>query len=102
MKYTKPRQHLLHFRYLYFALGLFGVLMAALATSPAPARAALNPPDPAYFGNIERADCSSIGGIAYDENSPDTTISVDIYDNGTFLGTVPANRFRRELFDAGW
>lgn len=102
MKYTKPRKHLFYFRYLHFALGLFGVLIAALVTSPAPAKAALNSPEPAYSGEIERADCSSIAGVAYDENAPDETISVDIYDNGVLLATVPANRFRRELFDAGW
>ena len=102
MKHTKPLKHLLYFRYLYFALGLFGVLIAALATSPAPTRAALNQPDPAYFGEFERADCGSIAGYAYDENATDQTIYVDIYDNGALLATVPANRFRRELFDAGW
>ena len=102
MKHTKPLKHLLYFRYLYFALAVFGVLIAALAISPAPTRAALNPPDPAYFGIFERADCSSISGIAYDQNDIDQTISVDIYANGMLIGTVPANRFRRELFDAGW
>jgi len=102
MKHTKPRKHLLYFRYPYFALGLFGVLIAVLATSPAPTQAALNLPDPAYFGELERADCSFISGYAYDENAPDGTISVDIYDNGVLLATVPADRFRRELFDAGW
>jgi hypothetical protein len=100
MNYTKAHKHF--FRYLYFVLALFGVLIATLATSPAPTRAALNPPDPAYFGEFERADCSSIAGYAYDDNATDQTISVDIYDNGVLLATVPANRFRRELSDAGW
>src|SRR5215204_1887170 len=99
MKYTKQRKHL---RYLYFVLGLCGILFAALATSPGPTHAALQPPAPAYVGTLERADCSSITGLAYDDNAPDETISVDIYDNGVLLATVPANRFRRELFDAGW
>lgn len=102
MKDEKPRKHLLYFRYLYFALGLFGVLIAALATSPAPTRAALNPPDPFYVGEIQRADCGSIAGIAYDDNAREETISVDIYDNGSLLATVPADRFVRELWEAGW
>lgn len=100
MKYIKPRKHLLHFRYLYFALGLCGVLVAVLANSQASTQASLKPPPPTSFGELERADCSFIGGVAY--NSPDTTISVDIYDGGNYLATVPANRFRRDLFDAGW
>jgi len=102
MKHTKLRKHLLCFRYFYFALGLCSIFVAALATTPAPARAALNPPDPAYFGELERADCNSIAGYAYDENATEQTISVDIYDNSILLATVPADRFRRELFDAGW
>jgi len=100
MKYTKTHKHL---RYLYFVLGLCGILVATLANSPAPAQAALtSPPTPDYFGALERADCSQISGFAYDDNAPDVTVSVDIYDNGNYLTTVPANRFRRDLFDAGW
>jgi len=102
MKYTKPPKHFISLRYLYFALGLCGILIAALASSPAPTQAALNSPEPAYAGAFERADCTWIGGLAYDENAPDETISVDIYDNGVLLATVPADRFRRELSDAGW
>jgi hypothetical protein len=101
MNYTKSRKHL-SFRYLYFALGLCGILIATLANSPAPTEAALKSPAAAYFGVLERADCTQISGVAYDENSPDLTISVDIYDNGVLIATVPANRFRRDLYDAGW
>ena len=99
MTYTKTHKHL---RYFYFVLGLCGILVATLANSPAPARAALESPDPAYVGELERADCSSISGIAYDDNEREVTISVDIYADGVYVTTVPANRFRRELFDAGW
>lgn len=102
MKYMKSHKYVISLRYLYFALGLCGIFIAAMANSPVPTHAALQPPAPAYVGTLERADCSSIAGLAYDENAPDETISVDIYDNGVLLATVPANRFRRELFDAGW
>ena len=101
LKYKKPRKHLISVRPLYLALGLCGILIASLANSPAPTQAALKSLVPSYSGTLERADCSSIAGFALDENAPDTTISVDIYDNGNFLATVPANRFRRDLFE-GW
>jgi len=99
MKFTKTHKHL---RYLYFVLGLCGVAVAALANSPAHTQAALKSSVPAYFGVLERADCSQISGFAYDENAPDVTVSVDIYDSGNYIATVPANRFRRDLFDDGW
>ena len=99
MKFTTPLKQL---RYLYFALGLCGLLIGAVATSPAPTQAASESSAPAYFGILERADCSFIGGFAYDENAPDATVSVDIYDSGNYVTTVPANRFRQDLFDAGW
>ena len=59
MKYTKSRKHL---RYLYFALALCGMVIAALANSSAPTQAALTPLATAYGGVFERADCSQISG----------------------------------------
>ena len=102
MQHTKSRKHLISIRHLYFALGLCGLLIATLANSSAPTQAALTSLVPAYSGTLERAHCSSISGFAMDENSPDTTLSVDIYDNGNLLATVPANRFHRGLFNDGW
>lgn len=102
MQYTNSRKHLISIRHLYFALGLCGLLIATLANSPARTQAALAAQSPAYTGQLERVDCSSISGYALDENSPDTTISVDIYDNGNLVATVPANRFHRGLFNEGW
>ena len=101
MKYTKSRKHLISLDYLYFALALCGMVIAALASSPAPTQAAFNPPAPAYDGELEKADCSFIVGYALDQNSSDVSIFVDIYDGGTFLGSAPANLFRRELSDEG-
>jgi hypothetical protein len=101
MKYTKPPKHFISFRYLYFALALCGILIAALANSPAPTQAALTPPEPSYDGSLERADCTQFAGWAIDWNNPNVSIYVDIYDGSTRIATVLANRFRRDLYDAG-
>ena len=101
MQYPKSPKHLISLRYLYFALALCGIFIAALANSPAPTQAALNPPAPSYDGMLERADCSFIAGWAMDQNTPDVSIPVDIYDGPIFIATVPTNLFRRELSDAG-
>ena len=100
-KYTKSHKHLISLRFLYFALVLCGIFIAALANSPAPTQAALKPPQPIYDGMLERADCSFIAGWAMDQNTPNVSIYVDIYDGPTLLASVPANLFRRELSDAG-
>jgi hypothetical protein len=99
MKYTNRRKHLGY--YFYFVLGLLGILIAALANSPAPTRAALTPPEPFYDGMHEIADCTQIAGWAMDHNAPDVSIYVDIYDGPIFIGSAPADRFRRELSNAG-
>ena len=97
----KSRKHLISLRYLYFALALCGIFIAALANSTEPTQAALKPPAPSYDGMLERADCSFIAGYALDQNTPDVSIPVDIYDGPIFLATVPTNLFRREFSDAG-
>jgi len=101
MKYTKHSKNLISSRFLYFALALCSLLIAALANSPAPARA-MNPPSPSYDGLVDRCDCTFVGGYALDENNPNVPINVDIYDGGNLIGTVPADRFRRDLFNDGW
>ena len=97
-----PKHQIVSLRFFYFALALCGVLMAALVNSPTPARAALHPPNPLYDGWVDRTDCTFIGGVALDESTPNVPINVDIYDGTTLIGTVPADRFRRDLYDAGW
>jgi len=99
MHYTRHRKNL---GFLSFVLGLCLILIGTLANSLALAQAALKAPAPDYDGFVDRGDCSFIGGYALDQNAPDQTIYVDIYDGGTLIGTVPADRFRRDLFDAGW
>jgi len=62
----------------------------------------MNLPSPSYEGLVDRCDCTFVGGYALDENNPNVPINVDIYDGGNLIGTVPADRFRRDLFNDGW
>lgn len=54
-----------------------------------------------FEGFLDIANCSQIVGWAYDADNPDTHLDVDIYSDGNFILTVPANRFRQDLLDAG-
>lgn len=56
---------------------------------------------PSYEGYHDRADCSLIEGWAWDMNQPNTPINVDIYDGGSRIMTVLADRFRQDLLNAG-
>jgi Domain of unknown function (DUF4082) len=99
MEYTKHRKKLVFFRYLYFVLGLCAILIAPLANSPAPTRAAS--PDGFYEGRVEIIDCTQIKGWAWDIDRPNESINVDIYDGPNLIITIPANRFRQDLLNAG-
>ena len=52
---------------------------------------------PRYDGYLDIADCSSIEGWAWDANSPDCPVSVNIYYGATLLQTIPADRLRDDL-----
>ncbi|HEX5731888.1 MAG TPA: DUF4082 domain-containing protein [Blastocatellia bacterium] len=54
-----------------------------------------------YSGFLEGSDCSSIWGWAWDQNAPNTSISVDIYADGSLLARISANLFRSDLLSAG-
>lgn len=56
---------------------------------------------PSYEGYHDRADCNLIEGWAWDRNQPNTPINVDIYDGGSKIMTVLADRFRQDLLNAG-
>jgi hypothetical protein len=57
-----------------------------------------------FQGVHERADCTTISGWAWDGNTPNTSIFVDvIFDNNPFVSIrAPANQFRQDLLDAGY
>lgn len=56
---------------------------------------------PAFQGFHDAQDCSFIYGWAWDSNSPNAIVSVDIYRDSTLIATVPANQFRQDLLNAG-
>ena len=56
---------------------------------------------PSYEGYHDRVDCNLIEGWAWDQNQPNTPINVDIYDGGSKIMTVLADRFRQDLVNAG-
>jgi hypothetical protein len=56
---------------------------------------------PAYAGYLDSANCSLVGGWAWDGNQPNTPINVDISVDGVVKGTVSANLFRQDLLNAG-
>ena len=62
---------------------------------------ALGEPTPVYEGFHEGANCSLISGWAWDSQRPNTPINVDVYADGAFLLTTPANQFRQDLLNAG-
>ncbi len=56
-----------------------------------------------YSGWLDYANCSSIGGWAWDATQPNTSIQVDLYDGARpIAAAVPANIFRQDLFDQGY
>src|SRR6185503_18272215 len=53
-------------------------------------------------GYLDGADCNQIWGWAWDRNSPNTPVYVNIYDGNTLIaGSVLANLFRQDLLNAG-
>jgi hypothetical protein len=52
-------------------------------------------------GQLDLVDAESISGWVWDRNLPWPPSKLDIYDGETLLATVPANKFRRDLLDAG-
>jgi subtilisin-like proprotein convertase family protein len=53
----------------------------------------------AFQGFNDGAGCNTISGWAWDANNPNGTVSVDIYDGNTLIGTSPANMYREDLLN---
>jgi hypothetical protein len=66
--------------------------------SDASAQAALTP---VYEGYLDRIDCRTIWGWAYDANRPNDALDVELYDGDRLLATIPAYTFRPDLALAG-
>ena len=81
----------------FSASGNDGTLHNAATDLPA----SCAPLPPIYEGYVDGADCNQIWGWAWDQNRPNDPINVDIYANGGFVATVPANLFRQDLLNAG-
>ena len=62
---------------------------------------AVGVPTPKYDGYLDTADCNHLSGWAWDQNQPNTAISVDLYDGATLIATLPAASFRQDLQNAG-
>jgi hypothetical protein len=56
---------------------------------------------PIYEGYDESLDCNATGGWAWDKNYPNDPIFVSVYDGTTLLGSLLANVYRQDLFNAG-
>jgi hypothetical protein len=56
---------------------------------------------PIYEGYLDGADCRNIFGWGWDQNQPNTAINIDIFRDGIYRTTVPANIFRQDLLNAG-
>ena len=59
-----------------------------------------NAPPPQLQGFHDAAGCDSIQGWAWDQASPNSPVSVDIYDGNTFIAIVSANMYREDLLNA--
>lgn len=56
---------------------------------------------PLYEGYLDTATCRSINGWAWDQVDPNGSVNVDVFRDGTWVATMPANVYRQDLFDAG-
>ncbi|GAB3316056.1 hypothetical protein GCM10027299_05820 [Larkinella ripae] len=64
-----------------------------------------NPGNPPVSGNFEgfldKVECGSFRGWAWDASQPNTPVSVEFFADGQSLGSVPADIFRSDIRDAG-
>jgi hypothetical protein len=56
---------------------------------------------PFYSGRLDLVNCRRIAGWATRTPRPPTSLNVDIYDGGRVMGTVTADIFRPDVYQAG-
>lgn len=78
-----------------FSLSCSGDRQSQTATKRAPSG------PPLYEGYFDIANCELIHGWVWNQNDPDTALSVEIYDGETLLATVEADEPRGDLVTAG-
>jgi|GEM_PF-1119125 len=54
---------------------------------------------PSFFGRHDGEGCNAIEGWAWDGNEPNGTVTVDIYDGTTLIGSTAATLYRQDLAD---
>ena len=55
---------------------------------------------PALEGKVDRIDCTSVQGFAWDQRKASTRISVDLFSDGVLIASSTANIFSQALFNA--
>jgi membrane protein involved in D-alanine export len=80
--------------FLTFNLVCFGLLIFSGRIGAAPL--------PHHASEVERTDCNLISGWVWDKHQPNVQVNVDLLDGEHYLMTIPANRFRQDLADAGY
>ncbi|MGM9510379.1 right-handed parallel beta-helix repeat-containing protein [Larkinella sp. GY13] len=54
-----------------------------------------------YEGYLDKVECSSFRGWAWDASQPNTPVSVEFFADGQSLGSIVADLFRQDIKDAG-
>ena len=54
-----------------------------------------------FEGFLDKVECSSFRGWAWDAGQPNTPVSVEFFADGQSLGSVVADGFRQDIKDAG-
>lgn len=57
-------------------------------------------PAGAFEGFLDKVECESIRGWAWDANQPNSPVTLEFFADGTRLGTAPADIFRPDLQEA--
>jgi hypothetical protein len=95
-------------RYLTILLLFLSLILSACSTNqqsqntntPGDQKALSSAP-PRYDGYLDIANCDGIHGWVWDQNQPNTPLSVEIYDGNTLLVTMKADELRENLVSAG-